>query len=83
MQSLYKEQDENTNEVREKMIRITQNFILNKSNNILRLFTNSLSTSSTCLKADDRKYLISTTPKKDTGTEGEKTIEIDELIQKG
>ena len=65
------------------MIKITQNLILNKTSNILRLFTNSLSTTTTCLKADDRKYLISTTPKKDQGTEGEKTIEIDELINKG
>lgn len=65
------------------MIRTTQNFILNKSNSFLRVFTSSLSTTSTCLKADDRKYLISTTPRKDSGTEGEKTIEIDELIQKG
>jgi len=63
------------------MIKITQNLILNKTSNILRLFTNSLSTTSTCLKADDRKYLISTTPRKDQGTEGEKTIEIDELIK--
>jgi hypothetical protein len=34
------------------------------------------------MKADDRKQLIASTPRKDQGTEGEKTIEIDQLIQK-
>lgn len=62
---------------------ITQNFFRSKLINISRVFANNLSTTAACLKADDRKFLISTTPKKDSGTEGEKTIEIDELIQKG
>lgn len=60
----------------------TKSFLLNKSTNLLRLLTNSISTTSRCQKADDRKQLIASTPRKDQGTEGENTIEIDQLIQK-
>lgn len=53
-----------------------------KYNCISRLITNNFSTSLRCLKADDRKELIASTPKRDQGTEGEKSMDIDQLIMK-
>lgn len=53
-----------------------------KNNGIYRLFTSNFSTTTRCLKADDRKELIASTPKRDQGTEGEKSMDIDQLIMK-
>lgn len=65
-----------------------ENFLVNmlkniiKNNGIYRLFTSNFSTTSRCLKADDRKELINSTPRRDQGTEGEKSMDIDNLIVK-
>lgn len=50
--------------------------------NVLRILRNSVHTSGTCLKAEDRKEMLASMPRKDEGAEGEKTISIDHLIQK-
>lgn len=54
-----------------------------KNNSIFKLFTSNFSTTTRCLKADDRKDLIKSTPRKDQGTEGESSMDIDQLIAKG
>lgn len=54
-----------------------------KSNSVFKLFSSNFSTTTRCLKADDRKELINSTPKKDQGTEGETSMDIDHLISKG
>lgn len=56
---------------------IVQRLFLSNTN-----LVRNLSTTSRCLKADDRRQLIASTPRKDQGTEGEKTIEIDQIIQR-
>lgn len=53
-----------------------------KNNGIYGLLTRNFSTTTRCFKADDRKDLISSTPKRDQGTEGEKSMDIDQLIMK-
>lgn len=54
-----------------------------KTNGIFKLFTSNFSTTTRCLKADDRKELINSTPRKDQGTEGESSMDIDQIISKG
>lgn len=56
--------------------------ILSKSHNISRLITSGLHTTRTCCKAEDRKEMLASMPAKDEGTEGERTISMDQLIQK-
>ncbi|CRK88154.1 CLUMA_CG001939, isoform A [Clunio marinus] len=48
----------------------------------LRVASSNIHSTASCLKADDRREILASMPKKDEGTEGEKTIAIDQLIQK-
>lgn len=59
-----------------------QKFAFNKQLNVFRILINSLHTTGACLKAEDRKEMLASMPKKDEGAEGEKTISLDNLIQK-
>lgn len=59
-----------------------KNLILNKQLSVFRVLSNGVHTSRPCLKAEDRKEMLASMPVKDEGTEGEKTISIDTLIQK-
>lgn len=49
--------------------------------NVFRVLGNNIHTSSYLLKAEDRKEMLASMPVKDEGTEGERTISIDNLIQ--
>lgn len=42
----------------------------------------ALSTTTKCLKAEDRREMLASLPAKDEGTEGEKAVDIDNLINK-
>lgn len=42
----------------------------------------ALSTTMKCLKAEDRREMLASLPAKDEGTEGEKAVDIDNLINK-
>lgn len=55
---------------------------VNQHLNVYRVLTSSIHTSGVYLKADDRKNMLASVPKKDEGAEGEKTISLDSLIQK-
>jgi small subunit ribosomal protein S11 len=59
-----------------------KNLILSNHFGVFRVLSNSVHTSRPCLKAEDRKEMLASMPVKDEGTEGEKTISIDTLIQK-
>lgn len=59
-----------------------QKFALSGQINVLRILSNSVHTSGACLKAEDRKEMLASMPKKDEGADGEKTISIDNLIKK-
>lgn len=52
------------------------------NNGIFRVFSSNFSTTSRFLKADDRKDLIKSTPRKDQGTEGESSLDLDQIISK-
>lgn len=59
------------------------NKILLKSQlGVYRVLTSGIHTSRACLKAEDRKEMLASMPVKDEGTEGERAISIDQLIQK-
>lgn len=55
---------------------------ISKQLSIFRVFASNFHTTRTCLKAEDRKEMLASMPAKDEGTEGEKSISIDQLIQK-
>jgi small subunit ribosomal protein S11 len=53
-----------------------------KQFNVFRTLTSGLHTTRSCLKAEDRKEMLASLPAKDEGVEGERAINIDQLIQK-
>lgn len=58
-------------------------FFLKNHLNVFRVLTSSgVHTSKACLKAEDRKEMLASMPVKDEGTEGERAILMDQLIQK-
>lgn len=60
----------------------TRSLAASKQSSVLRMLTSNFHTTSTWLRGEDRKEMIKSMPKKDEGTEGEKAILLDNLIQK-
>ena len=56
--------------------------ILSKQLNTIKTVTCGLHTSGASLKSEGRKEMLASMPVKDEGTEGERTISMDSLIQK-
>lgn len=56
--------------------------LINNKFSAFRVLTSGVHTSRVCLKAEDRKEMLASMPVKDEGTEGERAISIDQLIQK-
>jgi small subunit ribosomal protein S11 len=57
-------------------------FLLKSQLSVFRVLTSGVHTSRACLKAEDRKEMLASMPVKDEGTEGERAISLDQLIQK-
>lgn len=55
---------------------------LNLRISIPKVLSSRVHTSGVCLKTEGKKEMLASMPVKDQGTEGEKTISIDQLIQK-
>lgn len=54
----------------------------NVTRNFMKISSLKFHTTNKCLKAEDRKEMLASLPQKDMGTQGEKSVDLDALIQK-